>query len=75
MTKALDDALETVRRFPPEVQDRAAQMLLSYVDGDERILALSREEEADLEEALAEMERGELATAANAETVFAKYRL
>ena len=39
------------------------------------ILALTPEEEADLMEARAEMERGEFATEAEVKAIFDKYRL
>jgi hypothetical protein len=49
-------------------------MLLAYAGDEEPIVMLTPEEEADLLEAQAEMRRGEFATAAEVEAVFAKYR-
>jgi hypothetical protein len=75
MTKLLEQAVEKVQALPLEMQDQAARMLLAYAGDEEPILALSPQEEADLMEAQAEMERGELATDAEVEAVLAKYRL
>ena len=74
MTKLLEQAVEKVQALPLEMQDQAARMLLAYAGDEEPILALSPEEEADLMEAQAEMQRGEFATDAEVEAVFAKYR-
>ena len=75
MTKLLEQALEKVQALPLEMQDQAARMLLAYAGDEEPTLALTPEEEADLMEAQAEMARGEFATDAEVEAVFAKYRL
>ena len=74
MTKLLEQAFERVLDLPLEMQDQAARILLAYA-GDEPILALTPEEEADLMEARAEMERGEFATEPEVQTIFNKYRL
>jgi hypothetical protein len=75
MTKLLEQAVEKVQALPLEMQDQAARMLLAYAGDEEPILALSPEEEADLMEAQAEMQRGEFATDAEVEAVLTKYRL
>lgn len=75
MTKLLEQAVEKVQALPLEMQDQAARMLLVYAGDEEPVLALSPEEEADLTEAQAEMQRGEFATDAEVEAVLAKYRL
>jgi hypothetical protein len=74
MTKLLEQAVEKVQALPREMQDQAARMLLAYAGDEEPILALTPEEEADLIEAQAEMQRGEFASDAEVEAVFAKYR-
>ena len=63
-----------MRALPLEMQEQAARILLAYAGDEELILMLTPDEEADLLEAQAEMRRGEFATAAEAEAVFAKYR-
>ena len=75
MNKLLEQAVEKVQALPREMQDQAARILLAYAGDEEPILALTPEEEADLMEAQAEMQRGEFATDAEVEAVFAKYRL
>ncbi len=59
----------------PETQDEFARVLLRLAGDDDYIYRLTPEEEADLIEADAEIERGELATDEEVQSVFAKYRL
>ena len=73
MIQLLEEAVQKVRSLPPEMQEQAARMLLAYAGDEEPVLMLTPEEEADLLEAQAEMRRGEFATAAEVEAVFAKY--
>ena len=54
--------LERVKTWPEDRQKRAAGMLLEFEQFGERLWPLSDEERADLEEAVCEMERGEVAT-------------
>lgn len=74
MIKMPEEALQEVRALPLEMQEQAARMLLAYAGDEEPVLKLTPEEEGDLIEARAEMRRGEFATAAEVEAVFAKYR-
>lgn len=62
-----------MQALPPEMQEQAARMLLAYAGDEEPVVKLTPEE-GDLIEARAEMRRGEFATAAEVEAVFAKYR-
>lgn len=75
MTKLFDHAVSTVSELPAEMQDEIARMILSFVGENEEIYVLSPEEEADIDEALAEVERGELASKDEVRSVLAKYRL
>ena len=75
MNKLLEQAVEKVQALPPEMQDQAARILLAYAGDEEPILALTPDEEADLMEAQAEMQRGEFASDAEVEAVLSKYRL
>ncbi|CDZ38581.1 hypothetical protein NOJ28_05440 [Neorhizobium galegae] len=76
MTKLLDRAIEAARELPAEMQDEIAEILLSFMGkDDEGVYQLTPEEEADLEEADREIERGEIATEEEVRAMWAKYRL
>lgn len=75
MTELLEQAVRTARKLPLEMQDDLARMMLTYAGQDEPVIELTPEEEADLIEAQAEMERGEFATDAEVEAVLSKFRL
>ena len=74
MTKLLDRAVERVQALPAEMQDEAARLLLAYVGDDQPMIELTREEEADLIDALAEMARREFASEDQVDAVLSKYR-
>lgn len=74
MTKLLDRAIEAARELPAEMQDEIAEILLRFMgedDGD--VYQLTPEEEADLEEADREIERGEVVSEEEVRTILAKY--
>ncbi|MDR6818906.1 hypothetical protein J2X76_004088 [Neorhizobium sp. 2083] len=74
MTKLLDRAIEAARELPAEMQDEIAEILLRFMgedDGD--VYQLTPEEEADLEEADREIERGEVVGEEEVRTILAKY--
>ena len=74
MTKLLDRAIEAARELPTEMQDEIAEILLRFMgedDGD--VYQLTPEEEADLEEADREIERGEVVGEEEVRTILAKY--
>lgn len=76
MTKLLDRAIEAAKELPAEMQDEIAGILLRLMgedDGD--VYQLTPEEEADLEEADREIERGEIATEEEVRAMWAKYGL
>jgi hypothetical protein len=75
MTKLLEDAVETVRSLPPEVQDELARILLQLAGTDQPVVRLSAEEEASLKASLAQADRGEFATDEQIRAVWAKYDL
>ena len=63
MTKEQIDAIfERAREWPLDRQEEAAEMLLILEDRAKGIYHLSDEEGADIDEALAEVERGEVAS-------------
>lgn len=73
MTRLLEQALKTVSALPDEVQDELAAILLQLAGVDRPPIKLTAEEEADLAEADAEIERGELATDEEVRGMWAKY--
>jgi hypothetical protein len=75
MTKLLEQAVETVRGLPPEVQDELARILLQLAGSDQPVVQLSAAEEASLEESLAQADRGEFATDEQVRAIWAKYKL
>ena len=74
MTDLMEKALATVRGWPAEQQDEAAEILLaldrlgagSYLASDADLRAV--------DEAMAQLQRGELATDAEVESAFARLR-
>jgi hypothetical protein len=75
MTKLLEHAVETVRGLPAEMQDDLARILLQLAGKDLPVLQLSPEEEASLDESLAQAERGEFATDEQVRAIWAKHGL
>lgn len=75
MTDLLDHAFKAARTLPPDMQDALARMMLAYAGFDDAAIALAPEDDADLVESLAEAERGEFATDAEVEAIWAKYGL
>ena len=75
MTQLLEHAVETLRGLPPETQDDLARVLLQLVGEDQPVIQLSAEEEASLEESLAQAERGEFATDEQVRAIWAKHGL
>jgi hypothetical protein len=75
MTKLLEQAVETVRGLPPEIQDELARMLLQLAGEDQPLLQLSPEEEASLDESLAQADSGEFATDEQVRAIWAKRNL
>ncbi|MBV8836349.1 MAG: hypothetical protein JO000_07415 [Alphaproteobacteria bacterium] len=75
MTKAeIDALLDRVRTWPPERQEDAARLLLEMEAQGTEMYQLSEEEQADLEEGLKEIERGEVATEAEVSALFNRIR-
>ena len=76
MTKLLEQAVETVRGLPPEMQDDLARMLLQLAAGeDQPVVQLSAEEGASFDESLAQADRGEFATDEQVRAIWAKHGL
>jgi predicted transcriptional regulator len=75
MTKLLEHAVEAVRALPPAMQDELARMLLQLAGEEQPVIQLTAEEEASLEESLAQADRGEFATDDEVRAVWAKHGL
>ena len=75
MTKLLEQAVETVRGLPPDVQDELARVLLQLAGTDQPVVQLSAADEASFEESLAQADRGEFATDEQVRAIWAKYDL
>jgi predicted transcriptional regulator len=73
MTILLEQALAKVRALPDAAQDELARLLLQLAGEDQAPIQLTPEEERDLDEALAEAERGELVSHEAVEGILAKY--
>ena len=75
MTKEQIEAIfERVRAWPAERQERAISLLLAVEAETDEVYVLSAEERADLQEALAEMDRGEVASQAEVDAAFRRSR-
>lgn len=68
-------AFEEAKQLSPDEQNELARLIMEIVHGsDEGVYVLSAEEEAAIDEAIAELDRGEFATEEDVAAVFAKYR-
>jgi hypothetical protein len=75
MTKEqIEAVLDRVRSWPADRQEEAISVLLAMEAERNDKYYLSAEERADLEEALAEMDRGEVASQAEVNAVFRRSR-
>ena len=74
MTKLMERALKLVRDWPVERQDDAAELLLALDRLGADPYIASPEELAAVDEALAQLGRGERATDAEVEAAFARFR-
>jgi predicted transcriptional regulator len=75
MTKLLQQAFETVSVLPEETQDELARVLLQLAGVDQPLVELTPEEDAALEESIAQSERGEFATDEEIRAIWAKHGL
>jgi len=75
MTKLLEQAVETVRSLPSDMQDELARILLLLAGKDQPEVQLSAADEASFAESLAQADRGEFATDEQVRAIWAKYGL
>jgi len=75
MTKLLDEAIAKVRELPDEDQERAAEALMAFAElAKQGVYQLSAEERRAIEASKAQVRRGELATEAEVEAAYARFR-
>lgn len=60
MTKLFEQAVETARALSPERQDEIARLVLMLAQEDEPVYPLSPEEDSEILQALAEVDRDDL---------------
>jgi predicted transcriptional regulator len=75
MTKLLERAVETLRGLPSKMQDDLARLVLQSVGEEQVPIQLTPEEEASLNESLAQADRGEFATDEEVRAIWAKHAL
>jgi predicted transcriptional regulator len=75
MTKLLDEAVEKLRMLPEREQDAAAQAMLTFANRNGPRFQPTPEQVADIEEGLAQAERGEFASDEEVAAFWRKCRL
>ena len=76
MTKLLDQAVDTVRRLPPDNQDQIARAMLSLAQsGDGEVEGIDPAHLADVLEGLAQARRREFASDAEVAAAFGRFDL
>ncbi len=74
MIDLLEKALERARDWSPARQAEAAELLLALDELGQEPITLTDDELAAIDEALAQVDRGETADPAEVEAVFARFR-
>ncbi len=75
MTKLLEQAFEAARGLPPAMQDEMARVIMALTGSEPPVIKLTAEEEASLDESLAQAERGEFASDEHMRAIWAKHGL
>jgi len=75
MTKLFDQAVDTVRTLPPDVQDDLARLLLQLAGQELPAVALSANEAASFAESLDQASQGLLESDEQVRAVWAKHGL
>ena len=73
MTKLLDQALEAVRRLPPDSQDEIARAMLTLSDVDGETESIDAAHLPAVLEGLAQAKRRDFATDAEIEAIFRRF--
>ena len=74
MIKTLQEVLRRVEAWPRERQEEAARVLLKLEASEDPVYQLTDEEAADIDEALRELERGDVASEKDVKAVFNRFR-
>jgi len=75
MIKALEQAIEKVKKLPRERQEYAAEVLEQIVEAGDTAYVLTDDERRLVREGLDELDRGEVATDEEVRAVYDKYRV
>jgi hypothetical protein len=75
MIKVLEQAIEKIKSLSVERQEYAASVLEQIVESGDDLYRLTEEERQLVNEGLAELDRGEVATTEEVRAVFDKYRI
>jgi hypothetical protein len=75
MTKLLDNAIETARSLPAELQDDIARMMLMFAGDDQSFADITHEEEAAVLRSREAAARGEFATDEQMQAIWTKHGL
>ena len=75
MTKLLEQAIETARALPPDMQDEMARVLMALAGDARSTVGLSVQEASSFDESLSQAERGEFASEEEVRAVWAKHGL
>jgi predicted transcriptional regulator len=75
MTKLLHDAIERLKELPEERQNELARMLIDVAASDLAPYVLTDEERKAVEEGLAEIERGEIASDEEVAAMWSRFGL
>jgi hypothetical protein len=69
MTKMMKEAIAVLHELPEERQERIARAIIDYASDDEGVYYLTDDERAEVRAGLAEIERGDIASADEARAV------
>ena len=75
MTKLLHDAIERLKELPEERQNELARMLIDVAASDLAPYVLADEERTAVEEGLAEVERGQIASDEDVAAMWSRFGL
>ena len=75
MTKLFEQAVEAISVLPDDLQDELARALLQLAGVDQPLVELTPEEEAAIEESMAQTDRGEFASEEEIRAIWAKHGL
>lgn len=73
MTKLLEQAVEAVRRLPPDTQNEIARAMLNWAGDEGELEAIDPAHLADVLEGLAQAKRRQFATDSEVEAAFRRF--